>query len=112
MDEKEIPRERLNLKERPDLLSPPYLDQPYQCATAITVHGFVPHATIEVEVAGAVVVTQAVGFPLPVGATIKLPAPLVAGQIVRARQKLGAGQSDWWARSIIRLSILQVHRGL
>ena len=97
MDEKEIPREQLKLREKPDLLSPPYLDQPYQCATAVTVHGFLPHATIEVEVAGAVVISQPVEFPLPVGATIGLPAPLVAGQIVRARQQLGAGQSDWSA---------------
>jgi hypothetical protein len=95
MDEKEVPRERLQLKEKPDLLSPPYLAQPYQCATAVTVHGFVPHATIDVEVAGAIVVTQAVSFPQPVGATLALPAPLVAGQAVRARQTLGPAQSDW-----------------
>jgi hypothetical protein len=97
MDEKVVSRERLKLREDPKVLSPPYLDQPYQCATAVTVHGFVPHATIDIEVAGAVVVSQVVGFPLPVGATIGLPAPLVAGQVVRARQKLAAGQSDWSA---------------
>jgi hypothetical protein len=97
MDEKEVPRERLGLKERPELLSPPYLNQPYQCATSVTVHGFVPHATIDVEVAGAVVVSQPVGFPQPVGATIGLPAALVAGQVVRARQNFGPGQSDWSA---------------
>ncbi|EIM96278.1 hypothetical protein WQE_34671 [Paraburkholderia hospita] len=95
MDEREVPRERLGLKENPDLLSPPYLDQPYQCAQSVTVHGFVPHATIEVEVAGTVVVTQPVGFPQPVGATVVLPSPLVAGQVVRARQKFGPGQSDF-----------------
>ena len=97
MDEKQIPRERLRLKEKPDLLSPPYLAQPYQCATAVTVYGFVPHATIDIEVAGAIVVSQPVGFPQPVGATLPLPAPLVAGQVVRARQTLGAAQSDWSA---------------
>ena len=56
MDGKEVPRDRLDLKEDPELLSPPHLAQPYQCATAVTVYGFVPHATIDVEVAGAVVV--------------------------------------------------------
>ena len=80
MDEKEVPRERLKLKEKPDLLSPPYLAQPYACALSVTVYGFVPHATIEVEIAGVVVVSQPVGFPQPVGATLTLPAPLVAGQ--------------------------------
>jgi hypothetical protein len=95
MDEKVVPREQLDLKEKPDLLSPPWLAQPYQCATAITVYGFVPHATIDIEVAGAIVVTQPVEFPEPVGATLALPAPLVAGQVVRARQSLGTAQSDW-----------------
>lgn len=97
MDEKEVPRDHLQLKEKPGLLSPPYLAQPYQCATTVTVYGFVPHATLDVEVAGAVVVSQSVGFPEPVGATLALPAPLVAGQIVRARQTLGAAMSDWSA---------------
>ncbi|WP_165067072.1 alpha/beta hydrolase [Paludisphaera rhizosphaerae] len=97
MDEKEVPRDRLELKEDPKLLSPPYLAQPYACAVAVTVYGFVPHATIEIEVAGVSVVTQPVGFPEPVGATLKLPAPLTAGQAVRARQMLGPGVSDWSA---------------
>jgi hypothetical protein len=97
VDEKEVPRERLRLRDRPDLLSPPYLAQAYQCAVAVTVYGFVPHATIDVEVGGAVVVSQPVGFPQPVGATLPLPAPLVAGQVVRARRTLGPAQSDWSA---------------
>lgn len=97
MNAQEVPRERLNLKEDPDLLSPPYLATPYQCAQAVTVHGFVPHASIDIEVAGTIVVSQTVGFPQPVGATLPLPAPLVAGQVVRARQKSGTAQSDWSA---------------
>ena len=75
MGEKEVPRERLALNEQRDLLSSPYLAQPYQCAESVTVYGFVPHATIDVEVAGAAVVTQPVGFPQPAGATLDLPAP-------------------------------------
>src|SRR5262249_11012030 len=63
----------------------------------VTVYGFVPHAKLEIEVAGAVVVSQTVGFPEPVGTTLPLPAPLVAGQALRARQKFGPGQSDWSA---------------
>ncbi len=94
MNEKEVPRERLKLRENPELLSPPYLAQPYQCATSVTVYSFVAHATIDIEVAGIVVVSQQVGFPEPVGATLTLPVPLVANQIVRARQKFGTAQSD------------------
>jgi hypothetical protein len=97
MNEQEVPRERLRLKEKPGLLSPPFLAQPYQCATAVTVYGFVPHATIDVEVAGTVVVSQPVGFPEPVGATLALPTPLVVDQAVRARQTLGSAQSNWSA---------------
>jgi hypothetical protein len=98
MDEKEVPRERLRLREDPGLLSPPYLMQPYQCALSVTVYGFVPHATLDIEVAAAVVVSQQVGFPEPVGATVKLPAPLVTGQDIRVRQRLGAtAQSDFSA---------------
>lgn len=97
MDEQEVPRERLKLKENPKVLSPPTLAQPYQCATSVTVYGFVPHATIEVEVAGAIVASQVAGFPEPVGETIGLPNPLVAGDVVRARQKFGTGVSDFSA---------------
>jgi hypothetical protein len=95
MNQREVPRVRLRIREDPRVLSRPYLDQPYQCATSVTVHGFVPHATLDVEVAGAVVTTAPGGFPEPVGATLALPSPLVAGQAVRVRQTLGAAQSDF-----------------
>lgn len=95
MDAKEVPRKRLRLKDKRTLLSPPWLAKPYQCATAVTVYGFVPHAEIDIEVAGAIVVSQAVDFPEPQGATLALPAPLVAGETVRARQRKGGAQSAW-----------------
>jgi dienelactone hydrolase len=95
MDQKIVSRRELDLKDDPGLLSPPWLAKVYACATSVTVYGFVPHASIEIEVAGATVVTQVVGFPQPVGATLALPAALVAGQAVRARQSFGGPQSDW-----------------
>jgi len=95
MDSREIPRERLDLKDNPQLLSPPQLENPYQCAIAVTVYGFIPHAKIEIEVAGAVVAGQTAGFPEPAGETIALPTPLVAGDVVRARQSSGGALSDW-----------------
>lgn len=103
MDEKEVPRKRLDLKDDPKLLSSPWLAEPlYQCATAVTVYGFVPHAKIDVEVAGAVVVSQQVGFPEPQGATLALPAQLVAGQTVRVRQRIPGAQSGWSAAVTVR----------
>lgn len=68
MDETVIDVERLKLKEDRELLSPPWLAEPlYQCATAVTVWGFVAHATVEVELDGIVVINTQVGFPEPVG---------------------------------------------
>lgn len=54
MDAKEVSRGRLKLKDDRKLLSPPWLAEPlYQCATAVTVYGFVPHATLDVKRTGA-----------------------------------------------------------
>lgn len=98
MDEEVVDVERLDLKGDPELLSPPWLGEPlYQCATAATVWGFVPHATVEVELDGAVIVVASVGFPEPVGETLVLPAPLVAGQQARVRQISGGATSTWSA---------------
>jgi hypothetical protein len=92
----------LKLKDDDGLLSPPGLAAVYQCATAVTVFDFLPHADIDVEVDGVVVVSRTVGFPQPVGATIKLPNPLVAGDKVRVRQKLGGRTSPWSAQAVVR----------
>ncbi|CAN5553614.1 hypothetical protein BH24GEM3_BH24GEM3_10960 [soil metagenome] len=92
----EVPRREVNLEENRGLISPPILAEPlYQCATAVTVLGFIPHAEIEIEVDGTIVLTRTAGFPEPQGETFKLPAPLVAGQVVRARQRHDGAQSDW-----------------
>jgi hypothetical protein len=101
MNQKEVPRERLGLREKPELLSPPWLDQPWTCATSVTVHSFVPHASIELEVAGVKLPLKTVGYPEPVGETLTLPAALVAGQSVRARQIVGSAQSDWFATTAV-----------
>lgn len=68
MNEKVVDRERLRLEDNPELLSPPWVAEPlYQCTTAVTVFGFIPHADIDVEVDGSVVFSATVGFPEPVG---------------------------------------------
>lgn len=102
MDERVVPTGRLELKGR-RLLSPPYLAQPlYGCATTVTVYGFVPHAQLTVEVAGAVAVTAVAGFPEPQGETLALPAPLVPGQSVRVRQRSGGVSSPWSTAVTVR----------
>jgi hypothetical protein len=88
----EVPRERLKLVDDRNPLSPPILVEPlYQCATAVVVYGFVPQATLDIEVDGAVVVAGAPGgYPQPQGALISVPA-LVADQVVCARQNSADG---------------------
>ena len=94
----EVSRERLRLKDDPQTISPPMLDAPYQCAKIVVVRGFIANATLDVEVAGAVVVSGFPGgFPSPNGAVVPLPSALVAGQTVRARQHFGGATSNWSA---------------
>ncbi len=103
MSQREVPRDRLDLKDDPRLLSRPIIAEPlYRCATSVTVLGFVPHAEIDIEVAGIIVVTVQVDYPMPNGAFIKLPNPLGEGQPVRARQRTSSGQSIWSAPVIVR----------
>lgn len=103
MDNTVVERKRLKLDDDRKLLSPPWLAEPlYQCATAVTVFGFVAHADIEVEVDGAVAVAATVGFPEPVGATLGPVAPLVAGQQARVRQHSGGLTSAWSALVEVR----------
>jgi len=96
MNAKTVSRRRLAIKEAPERLSPPIVVEPlYQCATAVTVIGFVPEAQIDVEVNGALVTTAPGGFPWPKGVTIALPNALVAGNTVRARQRTPQLTSGW-----------------
>ncbi|MGH8070191.1 MAG: hypothetical protein ACRERE_34085 [Candidatus Entotheonellia bacterium] len=96
MDQDEIPRDRLDLKDDRKFISPPILATPlYQCATAVTVLGFIPHAHIDIEVDGMVVVSEMAGFPEPNGQSFALPKQLVEDQVVRARQSYGGATSDW-----------------
>ena len=94
----EVERDRLKLRDDPKVISPPSLDPVWQCGTAVLVRGFIANAKLDVQVAGTTVVNGfAAGFPLPNGALVPLPAPLVAGQQVRARQKFGGATSAWSA---------------
>jgi hypothetical protein len=103
VDETVIDIEGLKLEDDRRVLSPPWLAEPlYQCATAVTVLGFVPHSDVDVEVDGTVVVTAPVEFPEPVGATLPLPAQLVAGQTVRGRQHHGGVTSGWSPPLVVR----------
>jgi len=70
MNSKVVERERLDLQENPEFLSPPVIVEPlYQCATAVTVQSYAPGAEIEIEVEGSIVATEPGGFNVPAGAT-------------------------------------------
>lgn len=103
MDASVVELDKLDLKHDRELLSPPWLAGPlYQCATAVTVWGFVPHATLDVEVDGAVVTSVLAGFPEPQGARMTLPNPLVVGEQVRVRQHSGGLTSAWSPALVVR----------
>jgi hypothetical protein len=93
----EVPIERLDLRDDRQLISPPIVVTPlYQCATAVTIIGYLPQARLDVQVDGVTVINDAPsGFPMPNGATLPLPAALVAGQKVRARQRSTFATSAW-----------------
>jgi dienelactone hydrolase len=100
----EVPRERLDLRDNRELLSPPIVLGPlYACARAIVVVGFVPDATIDVRIDGVDVVTGFPGgFPEPDGVLIAMPSPLVANQAVQARQHWDGRTSGWSAAVVVR----------
>jgi len=103
MSSKVVNRKRLELKDDRKLLSPPVVDEPlYQCATAVTVRGYVVNAQIDVRVNGVTVASVAGGSPWPNGVTVALPAALVAGDAVRARQKTATATSGWSAAVVAR----------
>lgn len=94
----EVPTERLKLKET-RFLSPPSVGTPlYQCAKAIVIYGFDPGAMLDVELNGAIALAGIPGgYPQPQGALVTMPAPLVAADVVRARQKANGLTSGWSA---------------
>jgi hypothetical protein len=72
------------------------LDKPYKCAKVVVVHGFIANAALDVEVAGAIVISGFPGaFPIPNGTVVPLPNELIADQKVRARQHYGGATSGW-----------------
>ncbi|SRR5258705_152586 len=96
----EVPTEGLRFKDS-RLLSPPQVGAPlYQCATAIVVYGFDVGAKLDVRRNGTIVLAAVPGgFPQPSGALLALPAPLVAGDVIRARQK-SAGMTSAWSSAV------------
>jgi hypothetical protein len=99
----EVPRDRLDLKDNREILSPPIVKEPlYACATAVTVIGFVPHAELELEIAGVALPRRQAGFPDPHGFTFTGLTPLTANQVVRARQFVNGIPSGWSAPVTVR----------
>ena len=100
----EVPRNELKLRDNPELLSAPTIIQPlYGCAKDVNVIGYVPDATLDLELNGVIVVAGFPGLsPFPSGALIKLPAPLVPGDKLRARQHRAPATSPWTAVATAR----------
>ena len=98
----EVERDRLKLRDDPKVISAPLLDPAWQCGIAVVVRGYIANATLDVELDGVIVVAGFPGgFPVPNGALVPLPAPLVAGQKLRVRQKSGGATSPWSASMTI-----------
>jgi hypothetical protein len=95
VNENEIDREKLELRDDPQILSAPTVSRLYACATAVTVSGFVPHAKLELEIDGGALPLEQAGYPDPDGYTFTGIGPLTAGQAVRARQHAGGVASPW-----------------
>jgi dienelactone hydrolase len=99
----EVPRDKARIDDNPKIISPPIIVQPlYGCAKSVNVTGYIPDATLDLEVDGGVVVAGFPGHsPTPSGALIKLPVPFKVNQAppqkVRARQNFGGATSDWTA---------------
>jgi dienelactone hydrolase len=97
----EIPRDKARIEDNPKVISPPIITQPlYGCAKSVNITGYIPNATLDLEVDGVVVVANFPGgSPTPQGALIKLPTPFKVNQAlpqqVRARQNFGGATSNW-----------------
>lgn len=102
MNENEIELEKLDIKDDPEILSPPVVSQLYACATAVTVTGFVPHAMLALEIDGSSLPLEPAGYADPDGFTFNGIGPLTAGQVVRAKQHSGGSASDWSAPVTVR----------
>lgn len=99
----EVPRNKLDLRDDPAVLSPPILAPLYACAKFVNVTGYVPGATLDIEINGGIAVAAFPGgSPAPFGATIHLPSPLVAGQKVWARQHHAGATSGWSPVAIVK----------
>ena len=99
----EVPIKELDLKDNPQLLSPPIIKEPlYSCAVSVTLLAFEPHAEIDLEIDGAIQVTTQVEFPMPNGELIPLASALVTGQQVRARQRNASAESNWSNFVVVR----------
>jgi hypothetical protein len=96
MKENEVPVDKLDIRDNPEILSPPIIKGPlYRCATGVTVTGFVPHADLDLEIDATIVATTPGGFPEPDGYRFWPVGPLNSGQLVRARQWRDGIPSSW-----------------
>ena len=91
MDETVVEIEKLDLRPDRELLSPPWLAGPYQCATAVIVWGFV-RTRVDVEVDGTIVVSVPPSASRSPRGDAPLPRRSWPASRLRVRSAAGADQ--------------------
>ena len=87
MDPDEGSRDEEDIKDDPEVISPPILIEPlYQCSKVVIVKGFIPHAKLSIEINGIEVSNVTAGYPDPQGEVIGLPNELIAGDEVISKK--------------------------
>ena len=102
---REVPVEKLDLQDDPELISPPVIDEPlYACAEVVHLVSFLPQAELIVEfIDRGETVSQVAGWPEPAGALVTASSQLLSGEGVRARQRAQDGRiSDWSPIAVVR----------
>ena len=108
----EVPRDRLDLKDDPALCRPPSVDQAWQCAELGSYTGSSPTLIWTSSSTAGSWWRVHRRVPPADGAAIRLPAPLTAGQVIRARQTLTGNTSNWSAPVTVRDHTLDYPAGL
>jgi hypothetical protein len=89
-------------------LSPPTVDPPlYECATALTVQGFVPGATIDIYADGSTRIGGGVS-DAPWGQSFSVNPALVAGQLITATQSF-EGETSQSSEAVEVVSFIKTH---
>jgi len=89
-------------------LSPPTVNDPlYECATAVTVEGFVPGAKIDIYANGTILIGGGISDS-PWGQSFSVNPPLSVGQKITATQTFG-GHTSPHSKEVVVVSFFKTH---